>query len=172
MAETLATQATGSRVDLAKYALFASFGLMTLFVLWNNERFLVDPQDPAWAHYSPVRWHLIPHGVGGTLALALGAASNLRGSRPTARPALGQSGEQPVLPVGRAGGISSAPVETIAFDPAARRSVRHRQPSGWQLGDRTSMERVQTRAEAAMGGSSSRWSCKPPATVRAVHRRA
>ena len=73
MAETLATQATGSKVALAKYALFASFGLMTLFVLWNNERFFLDPQDPAWDHYGPVRWHLIPHGLGGTLALALGA---------------------------------------------------------------------------------------------------
>jgi len=46
---------------------------MTLFVLWNNERFLLDPQAAEWARLLPVQWHLIPHGLGGTLALALGA---------------------------------------------------------------------------------------------------
>ena len=57
----------------AKYALFASFGLMALFVLWNNERFFLDPQAPEWARFLPIKWHLIPHGLGGTVALALGA---------------------------------------------------------------------------------------------------
>jgi uncharacterized membrane protein len=56
-----------------KYVLFAVLGLMALFVLWNNERFFLNPQAPEWAHYNPIRWHLIPHGVGGTLALVLGA---------------------------------------------------------------------------------------------------
>jgi uncharacterized membrane protein len=56
-----------------KYCLFGAFALMTLFVLWNNERFLIEPNSPAWTHYGPIRWHLIPHGLGGTLALALGA---------------------------------------------------------------------------------------------------
>ena len=46
---------------------------MAIFVLWNNERFFVNPQAPEWAHYSPIRWHLLPHGVGGTIALAFGA---------------------------------------------------------------------------------------------------
>jgi uncharacterized membrane protein len=57
----------------SKYVLFAILGLMALFVLWNNERFFLNPQAPEWAHYNPIRWHLIPHGVGGTLALVLGA---------------------------------------------------------------------------------------------------
>jgi uncharacterized membrane protein len=46
---------------------------MALFVLWHNERFFLNPQAPEWAHYNPIRWHLLPHGLGGTLALALGA---------------------------------------------------------------------------------------------------
>jgi uncharacterized membrane protein len=58
---------------LPKDALFAALGLMALFVLWNNERFLLNPQAPEWAHVNPIRWHLLPHGLGGTLALALGA---------------------------------------------------------------------------------------------------
>ena len=57
----------------AKYSLFAVLGVMTVFVAWNNERFFLDPLAPEWAHYNPVRWHLLPHGVGGTLTLALGA---------------------------------------------------------------------------------------------------
>ncbi len=56
-----------------KYWLLGAFGLMALFVLWNNEGFLVDPSSAAWAHFGPVRLHLIPHGIGGTLALVLGA---------------------------------------------------------------------------------------------------
>jgi hypothetical protein len=46
---------------------------MALFVLWNNERFLLDPQAPEWEHYGPIRWQLLPHGLGGTVALLLGA---------------------------------------------------------------------------------------------------
>jgi hypothetical protein len=56
-----------------KYGFFAVAALMALFVLWNNERFFLSPQAPEWAHYGPIRWHLIPHGLGGTLALFLGA---------------------------------------------------------------------------------------------------
>jgi hypothetical protein len=46
---------------------------MALFVLWNNERFFLDPQAPEWEHYGPIRWQLIPHGLGGTFALVFGA---------------------------------------------------------------------------------------------------
>ena len=56
-----------------KYLLFAVLGLMALFVLWNNERFFLNPQAPEWAHYDPIRWHLLPHGIGGSLAPAFGA---------------------------------------------------------------------------------------------------
>jgi uncharacterized membrane protein len=57
----------------AKHALFMVLGLMALFVAWNNERFFLNPQAPEWEHLGPILWHLLPHGVGGTLALGLGA---------------------------------------------------------------------------------------------------
>ena len=57
----------------AKYALFTVLGLMVLFVGWNNERFFLNPRAPEWGHLNPIRWHLLPHGLGGTLALGLGA---------------------------------------------------------------------------------------------------
>ena len=61
------------RIAVAKRLFFAAFGVMGLFVLWNNERFLLNPQAPEWAHYDPIRGHLIPHGLGGAIALGLGA---------------------------------------------------------------------------------------------------
>jgi len=54
-----------------KYALFSILGLMFLFVLWNNERFIIDHSHPDWTYYLPVRYLLIPHGLGGLTALAL-----------------------------------------------------------------------------------------------------
>jgi hypothetical protein len=57
----------------AKNVLFVVLGLMAIFVLWNNERFFLNPQAPEWEHYNPIRWQLIPHGMGGTFALLLGA---------------------------------------------------------------------------------------------------
>jgi uncharacterized membrane protein len=56
-----------------KHLFFGAFGLMALFVLWNNERFLLDATAAVWERYEPIRLHLIPHGVGGALALAIGA---------------------------------------------------------------------------------------------------
>ena len=56
-----------------KHWWFAAVGAATLFVLWNNERFFLNPRAPEWAHYNPIRWQLIPHGIGGTVALLLGA---------------------------------------------------------------------------------------------------
>jgi len=52
---------------------FLSLGLMTLFVLYNNERFIVLHSHPDWEYFRPVRWWLLPHGMGGALALVLGA---------------------------------------------------------------------------------------------------
>jgi uncharacterized membrane protein len=62
---------TGRR-STAKHVLFAVLGVMAMFVLWNNERFFLNPQAPEWAHYDPIRWQLIPHGLGGSIALLLG----------------------------------------------------------------------------------------------------
>jgi hypothetical protein len=57
---------------LLKRALFLTLGLMFVFVLWRNERFIVDHTHPDWDYYSPVRWWLIPHGLGGLTALVTG----------------------------------------------------------------------------------------------------
>ena len=32
----------------AKYVVFSLIGVMSLYVLYHNERFLVDPNHPAW----------------------------------------------------------------------------------------------------------------------------
>jgi hypothetical protein len=58
---------------LGKRVYYAVFVTAVLFVLWHNERFLLNAHAPEWAHLNPVRWHLIPHGIGGTVALGLGA---------------------------------------------------------------------------------------------------
>jgi uncharacterized membrane protein len=73
--EPSAVTSEGRRVrrTTTKYVLFAVLGLMTLFVLWNNERFFLNRQAPEWERLSPVRWHLLPHGLGGLIALTLGA---------------------------------------------------------------------------------------------------
>jgi hypothetical protein len=59
---------------LGKRVFFGIVGASFLFVLWHNERFLVNPGAPVWAYFNPIRWQLIPHGVGGAVALLLGAA--------------------------------------------------------------------------------------------------
>lgn len=57
-----------------KHLLFAALGLMALFVIYNNERFIVDHSDPQWAYYFPVRWLLLAHGLSGAAALCLGVS--------------------------------------------------------------------------------------------------
>jgi uncharacterized membrane protein len=54
-----------------KTAVFAGVALMTLYVLYHNERFLVEPNNPTWEHIGPFKWWLLPHAVAGTCALLL-----------------------------------------------------------------------------------------------------
>ncbi len=42
------------------------------YVLYHNERFLINTADPAWQHYQPFKWWLLPHGLAGACALFLG----------------------------------------------------------------------------------------------------
>jgi uncharacterized membrane protein len=56
-----------------KHILFGAIGLLTLFVIYNNERFIVDHADPVWAYYLPVHWLLVPHGLAGAICLCLGS---------------------------------------------------------------------------------------------------
>ena len=62
-----------TRARMAKHVFFAAFGVLGLFVLWNNERFFLNADAPEWNRLDPVRWHLVPHGLGGAMALGLGA---------------------------------------------------------------------------------------------------
>ena len=55
-----------------KYALFTVVGLMIAYVLVHNESFLIHPEHPAWQHYHPFRWWLLPHGLAGACAILLG----------------------------------------------------------------------------------------------------
>ena len=53
----------------AKYATFSAIALASLYVLYHNERFLVDSSHPAWQHYAPFKWWLLPHGIFGAIVL-------------------------------------------------------------------------------------------------------
>jgi len=53
----------------AKYVVFTAIGLASLYVLYHNERFLIDGSHPAWQHYAPFKWWLLPHGIFGAIVL-------------------------------------------------------------------------------------------------------
>jgi len=55
----------------SKYGVFAFVAVMTAYVLYHNERFLIDPSDPEWPHISTFKWWLLPHAVAGASALLL-----------------------------------------------------------------------------------------------------
>ena len=55
-----------------KYILFAVLVPMFIFVLWHDERFIVDHTHPNWSYYFPVRWLIIPHALAGLTALLIG----------------------------------------------------------------------------------------------------
>ena len=53
----------------AKYVVFTVIALASAYVMYHNERFLVDSSNPAWQHYEPFKWWLLPHGVCGAIVL-------------------------------------------------------------------------------------------------------
>ena len=53
----------------AKHVVFTLIGLASVYVLYHNERFLVDSNHPAWQHYGPFKWWLLPHGIFGAIVL-------------------------------------------------------------------------------------------------------
>lgn len=82
------TRAANASAVGPKHFLFAAMAAMLLFVLWNNERFLLNPADPHWQHLAPAGWLLVPHGLFGTVALIAGAlqfSTRLRRNRPRHR---------------------------------------------------------------------------------------
>src|SRR5215472_18706001 len=71
MATSIATAPRASRRSLGTFV-FALIALMMMYVLFHNERFLIDRSNPVWNHYHPFRWWLLPHGLAGACALLLG----------------------------------------------------------------------------------------------------
>lgn len=53
----------------AKYVVFSVLAVMSLYVLYHNERFLIDSSHPVWQHYEPFKWWLLPHAVFGAIVL-------------------------------------------------------------------------------------------------------
>jgi hypothetical protein len=64
-----------------KYLVFAAIAAMAGYVLYHNERFLLDPADPSWNHYEPFKWWLLPHGIAGACALLLAPLQFAEGLR-------------------------------------------------------------------------------------------
>jgi hypothetical protein len=54
-----------------KYVVFGLIAAMAAYVLYHNERFLLDSTHPVWGHYEPFKWWLLPHGIAGACALVL-----------------------------------------------------------------------------------------------------
>jgi hypothetical protein len=55
----------------AKYLVFSVIAIMMVYVLYHNERFLIEPTNPIWQHYEPFKWWLLPHGLFGAIVILL-----------------------------------------------------------------------------------------------------
>jgi len=55
----------------AKYVIFSAVAIMLIYVLFHNERFVVEPNHPAWQHYEPFKWWLLPHAIAGSFVILL-----------------------------------------------------------------------------------------------------
>lgn len=53
----------------AKYVVFSAIAAASVYVLYHNERFLVQADHPAWQHFEPFKWWLLPHAVFGAIVL-------------------------------------------------------------------------------------------------------
>ena len=69
MSDTLSMRS--NQIFRPKYVLFALIAAMMGYVLFHNERFLINSQDPAWRHYRDLGLFLAAHGVAGASALVL-----------------------------------------------------------------------------------------------------
>ena len=53
----------------AKYVVFSLIAIASTYVLYHNERFIIDSSDPAWQRYEAFKWWLLPHAVFGAIVL-------------------------------------------------------------------------------------------------------
>jgi uncharacterized membrane protein len=54
-----------------KYLAFSCIALMAAYVIYHDERFIIDRSDPFWDHIRTFKWWLLPHGLAGACALVL-----------------------------------------------------------------------------------------------------
>ena len=54
-----------------KNLVFAAVAAIMGYVLWHNERFLIEPLNPIWKHYQDLGVFILIHGVAGGSALIL-----------------------------------------------------------------------------------------------------
>jgi hypothetical protein len=73
--------APSARAFRMKYLVFAAIAAMAAYVLFHFERFLIDSAHPAWNHYEPFKWWLLPHGIAGFCALVLAPLQFVEGIR-------------------------------------------------------------------------------------------
>jgi hypothetical protein len=58
--------------DNFKWTFFVLVAVGTALAVFADERFLIDPRDPNWAHIAPARWYLLAHGLAGATAFFIG----------------------------------------------------------------------------------------------------
>ena len=73
--------APSARRSRIKYLVFAAIAAMAAYVLYHNERFLIEAANPVWNHYEPFKWWLLPHGLAGLCALVLAPLQFAQGLR-------------------------------------------------------------------------------------------
>jgi len=73
--------APSARPFRLKYLVFAAIAAMAAYVLYHNERFLIDSTHPVLNHYDPFKWWLLPHGIAGLCALVLAPLQFAEGLR-------------------------------------------------------------------------------------------
>ena len=52
-----------------KHVVFLLIAIMSTYVLYHNERFIIDSSHPVWERYEPFKWWLLPHAVFGAIVL-------------------------------------------------------------------------------------------------------
>src|SRR6476620_3582133 len=62
---------TFARRFRTKHLVFVFIAAMTAYILYHNERFLIEPSNPVWKHYQSIGWWLLIHGAAGACALIL-----------------------------------------------------------------------------------------------------
>ena len=121
---------TRSKADAAKLAFFALLAIAMLWVIWNDERFLIVSGDPHWQLIAAFQGLLLVHGVFGATALALGTlqfSSRLR-RRPGVHRWIGR---------GYLGAVAVASLFAgyigSHFEPLTIRIEQYFQSGGWLL---------------------------------------